>query len=178
MDKSVRGTPKEWQSRMDSGENNQDKIIKLIGMASGLTDGRTESQNTSIIAPLQGQLMAILSPLNALQEIDLRTSMMSMFPTETRENPWSEANIALVTLAIDTKPAIHNVELDTEVSPIVSQMTVDLEKVCYKIVFGSTITVFGFSRFAEQQAGNIGAEIGILTSASIVILGIIFWEAI
>ena len=166
--------PKDWQSRMDSGENNQDKIIKLIGIVSGLTENRSESQNTSIIQ-LQGQAMAILSPLNALQEIDLRTSMMSMFPTETRENPWSEANVALVTLAVDTKPAVHNLELDTEVSPIVSQMTVDLEKTLQDS-HGSTITVFGFSRFAEEQAGNLGAEIGILTSASIVILGIILWR--
>ena len=36
--------------------------------------------------------------------------------------------------------------------------------------------MFGFSRFAEEQAGNLGAEIGILTSASIVILGIILWR--
>ena len=36
--------------------------------------------------------------------------------------------------------------------------------------------MFGFSRFAEEQAGNLGAEIGILTSASIVILGVILWR--
>ena len=100
---------------------------------------------------------------------------MGMFPAESRDNPWSEANIALVTLAIDTKPSVHNMELDTEVSPIISEMTVGLEESLQE-THGSTITVFGFNRFAEEQAGNLGAEIGILTSASIVILGIILWR--
>jgi predicted RND superfamily exporter protein len=66
-------------------------------------------------------------------------------------------------------------ELDTQVSPIISDMTVELEETLQES-HGSTITVFGFSRFAEEQAGNLGAEIGILTSASIVILGIILWR--
>tara|TARA_B110000211_G_scaffold140162_1_gene160203 strand:- start:102 stop:2822 length:2721 start_codon:yes stop_codon:yes gene_type:complete len=168
------GMPGEWQTRMDSGENNAEKIARLIGIVSSLTENRNETQNASI-APLQGQAMASLAPLSALQEIDLRTGMMSMFPAESRDNPWSEANIALVTLAIDTKPSVHNMELDTEVSPIISEMTVGLEESLLE-THGSTITVFGFNRFAEEQAGNLGAEIGILTSASIVILGIILWR--
>ena len=174
LDQWVVTNPRDWQTRMDAGENNEDKIIKLIGVVSGLTENRNDSQNASIMQ-LQGQAMASLSSLNALQDLDLRASMMSMFPTEKRENPWSEANIALVTLAIDTKPTVHNMELSTEVSPIVSQMTLELEK-SLQDSYDSTITVFGFSRFAEEQAGNLGAEIGILTSASIVILGIILWR--
>ena len=115
------GNPGEWQTRMDAGENNAEKIGILIGMVSSLTENRNETQNASI-APLQGQAMTSLAPLNALQEIDLRSGMMGMFPSESRDNPWSEANIALVTLAIDTKPSVHNMELDTEVSPIISEM--------------------------------------------------------
>ena len=174
LDQWVVTNPSDWQTRMDTGENNADMITKLIGIVSGLTDNRDESQNTSI-AQLQGQAMTSLSPLNALQDIDLRTSMMNMFPAETRGDPWSESNIALVTLAVDTKPSVHNMELDTQVSPIISDMTVELEETLQES-HGSTITVFGFSRFAEEQAGNLGAEIGILTSASIVILGIILWR--
>ena len=168
------GMPDEWQTRMDSGENNAEKIGILIGMVSSLTQNRNETQIASI-APLQGQAMASLAPLNALQEIDLRSGMMGMFPAESRDNPWSEANIALVTLAIDTTPSVHNMELDTEVSPIISEMSVGLEESLQE-THGNTITVFGFNRFAEEQSGNLGAEIGILTSASIVILGIILWR--
>ena len=80
---SVRGTPSEWQARMNSGENNADKIDILIGMVSGLTEGRTTEQNATI-APLQGQLMGALLPLDALQDLDIKSSMMSMFPTESR----------------------------------------------------------------------------------------------
>ena len=174
LDQWVVTNPSDWQTRMDTGENNADTITKLIGIVSGLTDNRDESQNASI-AQLQGQAMTSLSPLNALQDIDLRTSMMNMFPAETRGDPWSESNIALVTLAVDTKPSVHNMELETQVSPIISDMTVELEETLQES-HGSTITVFGFSRFAEEQAGNLGAEIGILTSSSIVILGIILWR--
>lgn len=168
------GMPGEWQTRIDSGENNAEKIGILIGMVSSLTENRNETQNASI-APLQGQAMASLAPLSALQDIDLRSGMMGMFPAESRDNPWSEANIALVTLAIDTTPSVHNMELDTEVSPIISEMSVGLEESLQE-THGNTITVFGFNRFAEEQSGNLGAEIGILTSASIVILGIILWR--
>ena len=168
------GIPGEWQTRIDSGENNAEKIGILIGMVSSLTENRNETQNASI-APLQGQAMASLAPLSALQDIDLRSGMMGMFPAESRDNPWSEANIALVTLAIDTTPSVHNMELDTEVSPIISEMSVGLEESLQE-THGNTITVFGFNRFAEEQSGNLGAEIGILTSASIVILGIILWR--
>ena len=178
--KSVRGTPSEWQARMDSGENNTDTIGMLIGMASGLTDGRTTEQNATI-APLQGQLMGALSPLNALQDLDIKSSMMSMFPTESRNDPWTLADMALVTIAIDTKPSSHGVELETEVSILVSDMSVALEtslinsaEIEYSL--NDELTVFSFSRFAEQQAGNVGAEIGMLTSASVVILGIILWR--
>ena len=80
--------------------------------------------------------------------------------------------MALVTLALDTEPTSHGVELDTEVSAIVRDMVVDLDDSLKGLSdSGATITVFSFSRFVEEQAGNLGAEIGILSSASIAILG-------
>ena len=171
------GSPQEWQARLDSGESNAGAIGGLIGTASSLTENRNESQ-TATIAPLQGQAMALLSPLSALQDIDLRAPIMSMLPADSRGDPWAMADTALVSLAIDTDPAAHGVQLDTEVSPLVSDMTVSLDDALQAVAesHDSTITVFGFSRFAEEQAGNLGAEIGILTSASIVILGIILWR--
>ena len=171
------GSPQEWQARLDSGESNAGAIGGLIGTASALTENRNESQ-IATIAPLQGQAMALLSPLSALQDIDLRAPIMSMLPADSRGDPWTQADKALVSLAIDTDPTAHGVELDTEVSPLVSDMTVSLDVALQAVAesHDSTITVFGFSRFAEEQAGNLGAEIGILTSASIVILGIILWR--
>ena len=94
-------------------------------------------------------------------------------PRRLQGQPWEEADKALVTLALDTSPSSHGVELDTEVSVIVKDMTLDLDDSLQGLAedSGATITVFSFSRFAEEQAGNLGAEIGILTSASIAILG-------
>jgi hypothetical protein len=165
---------------MNSGENNADKIDILIGMVSGLTEGRTTEQNATI-APLQGQLMGALLPLDALQDLDIKSSMMSMFPTESRDDPWTLADMVLITIAIDTKPSAYGVELETEVSVLVSDMSIALEKSLLDsadIEYSSNdeLTVFSFSRFAEGQAGNIGAEIGMLTSASVIILGIILWR--
>ena len=171
------GTPEDWQARMDSGENNTEAISSLIALSSTLAQDRNES-HVGIIAPLQGQLMASLSPLSAIQDLDLRAPIMGMLPADSRDNPWEEADKALVTLALDTSPSSHGVELDTEVSVIVKDMTLDLDDSLQGLAedSGATITVFSFSRFAEEQAGNLGAEIGILTSASIAILGIILWR--
>ena len=59
------GSPQEWQARLDSGESNAEAIGALIGTVSSLNENRNESQ-IATIAPLQGQAMALLSPLSAL----------------------------------------------------------------------------------------------------------------
>ena len=170
-------SPEDWQARMDSGEDNADAVSYLVAVASTLMEGRNESE-ASMISPLQGQAIASLSPLSAIQGLDLRTPIMGMLPADSRDSPWEEADMALVTLALDTEPTSHGVELDTEVSAIVRDMVVDLDDSLQGLAgdSGATITVFSFSRFVEEQAGNLGAEIGILTSASIAILGIILWR--
>ena len=171
------GGLQEWQARLDSGETNALAIGNLIGTISALSENRNETQMATI-TPLQGQAMALLAPLSALQDIDLRAPIMGMLPADSRGEPWALADTALVSLAIDTSPSAHSVELDAEVSPIVTDMTLILEDALQAVTesHDSTITVFGFSRFVEEQAGNLGAEIGILTSASIAILGIILWR--
>ena len=170
-------SPEDWQTRMDAGEDNAEAVSALVAAASALMEGRNESE-ASVILPLQGQAIASLSPLSAIQGLDLRTPIMGMLPADSRDSPWEEADMALVTLALDTEPTSHGVELDTEVSAIVRDMVVDLDDSLQGLASdsGATITVFSFSRFVEEQAGNLGAEIGILTSASIAILGIILWR--
>ena len=159
-------SPEDWQTRMDAGEDNAEAVSALIAAASTLMEGRNESE-ASMISPLQGQAIASLSPLSAIQGLDLRTPIMGMLPADSRDSPWEEAVMALVTLALDTEPTSHGVELDTEVSAIVRDMVVDLDDSLQGLASdsGATITVFSFSRFVEEQAGNLGAEIGILTSA-------------
>ena len=174
LDEWNSGNPSVWQSRLDSGANNSEKISHLIGLVTELNYNRTSEQYFTI-APLIGSAMSTLAPLNALQDVDLRGAMMSMFPSESRDNPWTEADVALITLGVDTSPSTYGVSLETEVSPLVSEMTLNLED-SLQASYDSPITVFSFSRFGEEQTGNVGAEIGMLTSASIVILGIILWR--
>ena len=171
------GNPQDWQARIDSGANNEEAISSLMATTLSLSENRNETQ-AALIAPLQAEAMSSLSPIQAMQGIDLRAPIMGMLPADSRDDPWVEADTALVSLAIDTQPSSHGVELDTEASPIVSDLTVELDDSLQGIAdaSGATITVFGFSRFAEEQAGNLGAEIGILTSASVIILGIILWR--
>ena len=171
------GNPQDWQARIDSGANNEEAISSLMATTLSLSENRNETQ-AALIAPLQAEAMSSLSPIQAMQGIDLRAPIMGMLPADSRDDPWVEADTALVSLAIDTQPSSHGVELDTEASSIVSDLTVELDDSLQGIAdaSGATVTVFGFSRFAEEQAGNLGAEIGILTSASVIILGIILWR--
>ena len=119
-------SPEDWQARMDSGEDNADAVSSLVAVASTLMEGRNESE-ASMISPLQGQAIASLSPLSAIQGLDLRTPIMGMLPADSRDSPWEEAYMALVTLALDTEQTSHGVELETEVSVIVRDMVVDLD---------------------------------------------------
>ena len=61
-------SPEGWQTRMDSGEDNAEAVSALVAVASTLMEGRNESE-ASMISPLQGQAIASLSPLSAIQEI-------------------------------------------------------------------------------------------------------------
>ena len=163
----------DWQSRMDQGLNNSENIDGLIDLVADLNINRTPEQYFTI-APLIGGAMTALAPLDALQDVDFRSTMMSMFPAESRDSPWVKADTALVTLAIGN-PSADDVELEGDELPLVSEMTLDLEDDLQNS-YSSTISVFSFARFEAEQAGNVGAEIGMLTSASILVLGIILWR--
>ena len=170
-------SPEDWQTRMDAGEDNAEAVSALVAMRLH-SDGGQERVRGVRDTATTGAGHRLLSPLSAIQGLDLRTPIMGMLPADSRASPWEEADMALVTLALDTEPTSHGVELDTEVSAIVRDMVVDLDDSLQGLASdsGATITVFSFSRFVEEQAGNLGAEIGILTSASIAILGIILWR--
>ena len=164
------GNPTEWQTRMDLGMNNSEQISYLIGLVSSLSVNRTPEQ-LAVIGPLQGAAMASLIPLYELQNIDLRANMITMFPKDARSEPWAKASIALVTLAIDTsEPIVEGEALDVTIT----EYTIDIEKIMIES-HDDEITVFSFSRFFGEQTSTIGKEIGILTSASLVVLGIILW---
>lgn len=164
------GNPTEWQTRIDSGKNNSERISHLIGLVSALSVNRTTEQ-LAVIAPLQGAVMGALIPLNELQKIDLRANMITMFPNDARSEPWAKASIALVTLAIDTsEPIVEGEALDVTLT----ECTIDIEKIMIES-HNDEITVFSFSRFLGEQTSTIGKEIGILTSTSLVVLGIILW---
>ena len=139
------GTPEDWQARMDSGVDNAEAISSLIALSSTLAQDRNESHVDC--APLQGQLMASSRPSVPSPGPGSQGTDNGNAPRRLQDNPWEEADKALVTLAIDTSPSSHDVELDTEVSVIVKDMTLDADDSLQGLAedSGATITVFSFS---------------------------------
>ena len=162
--------PTTWQSRMDSGVNNSEQTAQLLDLVSALSTNRTPEE-LALIAPLQGAAMGSLIPINELQAIDLRSIMLTMFPDDARSEPWTKTSIALVTLAIDTSEPIVQGEL---LGDTLTEYTIEIQNVMVES-YDEEITVFSFSRFIGEQNSTIGKDIGILTSASLLVLGIILW---
>jgi len=164
------GDPTAWQSRIDSGVNNSERTAQLLGLVSALSTNRTPEQ-LAVIWPLQSAAMGALVPINELQAIDLHTIMLTMFPDDAHSDPWNKSSIALVTLAVDTSESIVQGELPEDT---LTEYTIDIQNTMVES-HDEEISVFSFSRFIGEQTSSIGKEIGILTSVSLLILGIILW---
>jgi hypothetical protein len=159
--------------RFDNEENNKEQIELIIEKINLLSVGRNSSEMETI-AQLQGVALSQMYPLLALQDIPLRPSVDSLLPNEVSDHPWEDGYATVITLAIDRTPEewgfVTETELVTNISELVNHLEEDLIE-----QHDQEISVFSFSKFEEEQAGNVGAEIGMLTSASILVLAIILW---
>jgi len=177
------GVPSEWLSRLDSGENNSEKISVLIGLSGAIMSNRTTEEVNQIL-PLHLAAFEHLIPLNEIQKIDIQQIMMAMIPTVAESNPWELADKTMVTLAIDTSMEAQwadsegNIANDaSSVKEIISPLTQDLGIALSEKNENVTLTAFSFSLFEVESNASFGKEIGLLTSAAVLLLGIIlYWR--
>ena len=166
--------PDEWLIRLDSGDNLVDELGVLMEQISNLTSNREPSQTGQILAvtgPIQGQI----APLIGLQSIDFRGGILSCLPTEDAANPWSSDGPVMVTLVVSSEPLDYNYKIIGDVQADLTKWAEDIERDIFIATDDSDIRTFSFAQFSENSQSTIGKEIGMLTSAALILLGIILW---
>ena len=167
--------PSEWLERLDQGANLTASLGAMLGMMESLNMNRTGAQIGQISA-VSGPLSGQLGLLTGLQSIDYRSAMLGSLPVADRENdPWNSSGPVLTTLVVSTEPADYDVEILGDVQVKITEwselMIVDLQTTSGD----EDIRTFSFSQFSEGANANLGKEIGMLTSAALLLLAIILW---
>lgn len=168
------GTPAEWLPRLDSGANLSDELGLLTGQLQSASVGREPAETGQIMAvigPIQGQI----GPLLGLQSVDFRTGILSSLPGEDSSNPWVSDGPILVTLVVSSEPADFGYDVLDNVQTDLTAWAEALEITLAEETGDEELRTFSFAQFAENSSATVGKEIGILTSAALLLLGIILW---
>ena len=166
--------PAEWLIRLDSGDNLTEELGLLMEQISVLNVNRTPSQTGQIFAvtgPLQGQI----APLIGLQSIDFREGILSCLPSEDASDPWVSDGPVMVTLVVSSEPIDYNYKIIGDVQADLTKWAENIEQEIITSTGDSDIRTFSFAQFSENSQSTIGKEIGMLTSAALILLGIILW---
>ena len=168
------GTPSEWLQRIDAGENLSSEIGELLVQMETLASGRTPAEIGQIMAvtgPMNGQLI----PLSILQEVDYRAAILNCMPVQNREDPWNMSGPVLTTLVVSTEPSDYGHQLLDDVQSDIGQWSLILLNNVTDSTGNDDLRTFSFAQFALDANGNLGKEIGMLTSAAMILLAGILW---
>ena len=168
------GVPAEWLPRLDSGANLSEELGALSGQLAGASEGRTPSEIGTILAvtgPLQGQI----GPLIGLQTVDFRSAILSCLPADDASNPWVSDGPVLVTLVVTSEPLDYDYEILGDVQEDLTLWAENFQSTIIEITGDDDIRTFSFAQFSSNSSATIGKEIGMLTSAAMLLLGLILW---
>jgi hypothetical protein len=168
------GNPAEWLPRLDSGANLSDELGLLTGQLQSASVGREPAeigQIMAVIGPIQGQI----GPLMGLQSVDFRAAILSCLPGEDSAEPWVSDGPVLVTLVVTSEPADYGYDVLDDVQTDLTEWAENLESTLVESTGDEDLRTFSFAQFAKNSSATVGKEIGILTSAAMLILGIILW---
>ena len=166
--------PAVWLARMDEGVNLSGDLGQLMGHLSSMTVNRTPAQIGEILAitgPLQGQL----GPLVGLQNVDFRAAILSCLPSEDAADPWTSDGPVMVTLVVSSEPLDYGYDVLGDVQADLTAWAEAMEAEVVAATNDSDVRTFSFAQFSENSTATIGKEIGMLTSAAMLLLGIILW---
>ncbi len=168
------GNPAEWLPRLDSGANLSDELGLLTGQLQSASVGREPAeigQIMAVIGPIQGQI----GPLMGLQSVDFRAGILSCLPGDDSTEPWVSDGPVLVTLVVTSEPADYGYDVLDSVQTDLTKWAENLESSLVETTGDEDLRTFSFAQFAKNSSATVGKEIGILTSAAMLILGIILW---
>ena len=166
--------PEAWLVRMDEGTNLSEDLGQLMAHLDVMTANRTSAQAGQILAvtgPLQGQL----GPLMGLQDIDFRAAILTCLPSDDAGDPWSSDGPVMVTLVVSSEPLDYGYDILGDVQADLAAWAETMEANITTLTSDDGIRTFSFAQFAESSSATIGKEIGMLTSAAMLLLGMILW---
>ena len=168
------GNPAVWLPRLDNATNLSDELGQLMGQLASAPDNRSAAQ-AGQIAAVTGPLQAQIGPLLGLQSVDFRAAILSCLPADDSDDPWNSDGPVMVTLVVSSEPDDYGYDVIGDVQADLAVWAESLEATVISITGDEDLRTFSFAQFAENSTATIGKEIGILTSAALLLLGIILW---
>ena len=161
----------EWFSKLLEGENIAQEISGIMLASQSMTsENKTRSTDMQM---LNRQIMGSLAPLLGYQSVDLSSAIRSSIPSD-HNDPESSKGPFLVSMAITTDPEDHDGLTLDEIQKEIVVWADEVEN-AVKGTGDDSSTVFSFSQFLQGQNSNLGLELAILNSASLIILGSILY---
>ena len=161
----------DWLPRLLEGENLSQDLSRIILASQAMT-----SENQTRLTDMQmlnGQIVGSLAPLVGYQSVDLSSAISGSIPSD-HDDPLTSEGPFLISMAITTDSEDHDGLAFDEIQAEVVGWAVEIEHGVRESGDDSS-TVFSFSQFQQGQNANLGLELAILNSASLLILGSILY---
>ena len=161
----------DWFPRLLEGENLSQDLSRIILASQAMT-----SENQTRLTDMQmlnGQIVGSLAPLLGYQSVDLSSAISGSIPSD-HDDPLTSEGPFLISMAITTDSEDHDGLSFDEIQAEVVGWAEEIEHGVRESGDDSS-TVFSFSQFQQGQNANLGLELAILNSASLLILGSILY---
>ena len=161
----------DWFPRLLEGENLSQDLSRIILASQAMT-----SENQTRLTDMQmlnGQIVGSLAPLLGYQSVDLSSAISGSIPSD-HDDPLTSEGPFLISMAITTDSEDHDGLAFDEIQAEVVGWAEEIEHGVRESGDHSS-TVFSFSQFQQGQNANLGLELAILNSASLLILGSILY---
>lgn len=163
--------PSDWLPKILAGEDIQEELGAVIGASQSLvSDNESKSAELGV---LRGQITGGIAPLLGYQSVELGSSISGTVPSGTADLLASDGPF-LVTMTVSTDPEDYGGKSAEEVQADIVLWTENVEREILALDDESS-SVFSFSQFQQGQNANLGVELAILNSASLLILGSILY---
>tara|TARA_B100000900_G_scaffold197568_1_gene167258 strand:- start:65051 stop:67780 length:2730 start_codon:yes stop_codon:yes gene_type:complete len=160
--------PTIWLDRLVSGQNSTGIIERTMLSISTIDLGDENFNNT------RDASMAKLGALAGMQEVDYASALRSTLPVADHGDLSSADGPMLISFVVTTESDAHGGVALGEIQSKVNTWTGSIE-VEISETGDETSSVFSYSQLLLGQNENLGRELGILNSVSLLILGTILW---
>jgi hypothetical protein len=164
----VPSNPNLWLDRLASGENITESIVTFSQRISAIQSD-DESFNVS-----RDLALVKLGILSGMQYVDYSAALKGTVPAADHEELIEATGPVLISFVITTESERHGGATLGDIQEDVDDWADALQLKIEETGDGSS-TVFSYSQLLLGQNENLGRELGILNSASLLILGTILW---